>query len=200
MRIEKGGEFPDLTGEVAQRTAVLLNGAFNHDFDIQGLLTDLKRKLSRTSRVIVVLYNPYLRGLFNLANRMGLRKGELPSTFVTRVDLQNLARLSGFDVVRERVAAYCPWQLLGLGTLINRVLPLVPVLRWSSLSYVVVLRPVIPTAKPGLTCVIPARNERGNIENALKRFPNLGCDVEIVFVEGHSSDGTWEEIERVAAA
>jgi len=54
-------------------------------------------------------------------------------------------------------------------------------------------------ARPGISCVIPARNERGNIENALSRFPNLGCETEIVFVEGHSNDGTWEEIQRVAA-
>jgi glycosyltransferase involved in cell wall biosynthesis len=46
---------------------------------------------------------------------------------------------------------------------------------------------------------LPARNERGNIENSLKRFPELGCETEIVFVEGHSNDGTWEEIQRVAA-
>jgi glycosyltransferase involved in cell wall biosynthesis len=55
-------------------------------------------------------------------------------------------------------------------------------------------------SRPGLTCVIPARNERGNIEAALQRFPPLGCPLEIVFVEGHSTDGTWEEIQRVANA
>ena len=37
----------------------------------------------------------------------------------------------------------------------------------------------------------------GNIENALKRMPDLGTKIEVVFVEGHSSDGTWEEIQRV---
>jgi glycosyl transferase family 2 len=200
LRIDKGEEFPDLTGEAGKRTAILLNGSFNYEFDIQGLLTELKRRLSRTSRVLVVLFNPYLRWLFVLANRLGLRHGEVPCTFVTRLDVHNLARLSGFEVVRERVFAYFPWRWLGLGTLINRVLPLVPVFRWSSLAYVVVLRPVIAGERPGLSCVIPARNERGNIENALKRFPALDCEVEIIFAEGHSSDGTWEEIERVTAA
>lgn len=31
------------------------------------------------------------------------------------------------------------------------------------------------------------------------RMPPLGAEQEIIFVEGHSSDGTWEEIERVVA-
>ena len=50
------------------------------------------------------------------------------------------------------------------------------------------------------TIVIPARNERGNIEAAVKRIPRFAETLEIIFVEGHSRDGTWEEIERVAAA
>ena len=50
------------------------------------------------------------------------------------------------------------------------------------------------------TIVIPARNERGNIEAAVKRIPPFADDIEIIFVEGHSTDGTWDEIERVAAA
>jgi hypothetical protein len=191
--------FPDLSGENEKRTAVLVNGTFNHDFDIQGLLVQLRSKLSRTSRVIAVLYNPYPRWSYNLANRLGIRRGDLPSTFVTQIDLQNIVKVSGYEIVRQRLAVYCPWKLLGLGNTINRVLPLVPLVRRLSLTSIVVLRPLPPPSRQGISCVIPARNERGNIENALKRFPDLGCETEIIFVEGHSSDGTWEEILRVAA-
>ncbi len=48
--------------------------------------------------------------------------------------------------------------------------------------------------------IIPARNERGNIEGAVARTPRLGSRTELIFVEGNSSDGTAEEIERVIAA
>jgi hypothetical protein len=197
--IERDESFPNLTEESDQRTAILINGTFNHEFDIQGLLSQLKPKLSRTSRVIAILYNPYLRSLCSFANRLGVRKGELHSTFVTQVDLQNIVKVAGFEIVRSRLAVYCPWKLLGLGNVINRILPLVPLVRWFSLTYIVVLRPLGRPSRPGISCIIPARNERGNIENALKRFPDLGCEAEIVFVEGHSNDGTWEEIQRVAA-
>jgi len=190
--------FPDLTHEETSRTAILINGTFNHHFDIQGLLFLLKGRLSRTSRVLVVLYNPYLRWLYTLANRLHIRRGELPSTFVTSVDLENVAEISGFQIVRRRHVAYIPWKLLGLGDLVNRIMPTLPVLRWLSFSYVATLRPVIPGTPAGISCVIPARNERGNIEGALQRLPDLGCPIEVIFVEGHSNDGTWEEILRVA--
>jgi hypothetical protein len=196
--VGKDEPFPDLTHETEKRTAVLVNGTFNHDYDIQALLMQLKLKLSRTSRVLAVLYNPYLRSLYYLANKIGIRKGELPSTFVTRVDLENIAKVAGFEIVRQRLALYCPWRMLGLGTAINRVLPLIPLVRWLNLTSVMVLRPLPAPSRSGVSCVIPARNERGNIENALKRFPDLGCETEIIFVEGHSTDGTWEEILRVS--
>jgi glycosyltransferase involved in cell wall biosynthesis len=48
--------------------------------------------------------------------------------------------------------------------------------------------------------VIPCRNERGNIEAAVKRLPRFCEDLEIIFVEGHSADGTLLEIERVIGA
>ena len=52
-----------------ERRAVLLNGNLNHDLDIEATLTAIKSRLTRLSRVIVVLYNPYFRGIFWLANR-----------------------------------------------------------------------------------------------------------------------------------
>lgn len=180
--------------------AILLNGTFNYEHDIQGLLQALKTRLTRASRLVVVMYNPYFRLLYQLATALGIRQAEVPTTFITRADLENLAALSGFQVVRIRPVAYSPWRLLGIGSLLNRLLPAVPGLRWLALASVVTLRPVVAAAgKPSLSIVIPARNERGNVEAALRRLPDLGTDVEVIFVEGHSTDGTWEEITRVAA-
>ena len=52
-----------------------------------------------------------------------------------------------------------------------------------------------------LTCsvVVPARNESKNIEGCVARLPQLGKYTEIIFIEGHSSDDTWAEIQRVQA-
>ena len=48
--------------------------------------------------------------------------------------------------------------------------------------------------------MIPARNEAGNIEDAVKRVPEMGLGTEIIFIEGGSEDNTWDEIQRVARA
>jgi glycosyltransferase involved in cell wall biosynthesis len=58
----------------------------------------------------------------------------------------------------------------------------------------------MPKHVESVSVVIPARNERGNIESAVKRLPRFAPRQEIIFVEGHSRDGTQDEIERVIAA
>lgn len=190
-------EIPEAAAGAGQRTAVLLNGNLNYDLDIEATLSRIKSRLNRLSRVIVVLYNPYFRGVFWLATRLGLRRGPLPTTFVTRESLAALAALSGYDIVQVKPVGYLPFRWLGLGSLINRMLPTVPLVRWLGAAAVVVLRPIAASPPPSLTIVIPCRNERGNIEAALTRLPAFPAPVEVIFVEGHSSDGTWEEVQRV---
>jgi hypothetical protein len=178
---------------------VVLDGTLNHSVDIQGLLTGLGRGLQRGDRVAAVLYNPYLRGIYAAADALGLRDHGAPTTFITRVDLHDLARISGYEVVSLRPVAIVPLDLLGIGRWFDGALRAMPGLRWLSPVSVAMLRPVrVSEQAPSLSIVVPARNERGNIEAALARLPEMsGVDVEVIFVEGHSSDGTWEEIERV---
>lgn len=192
-------QLPNLQDEVNTRTAILVNGNFNHSCDIQDLLNDIHKKMARTTRFIAVLYNPYLAFLFRLANWLGLRTGELPTTFLTTADVKNLAHICSFEMVRIRPAVYCPWRLWGVGAALNSILAAIPLVRMLSLTSVVVLRPILRStdARPSLSIVIPARNEFGNIENALKRMPDFGAKIEVIFVEGHSKDDTWAEILRV---
>lgn len=188
------------------RCAFLIAGNINHDLDIQKTFIDIYERLHRHDRLLAVLYNPYFAWVYKLANGLGLRKDEIPSTFLTRKSLNNLARLSGFEVCSLRPAIYFPWKLFGVGMLINFIMPIVPVLRWLCLVNLAVLRPIkLSTVREGasrrgLSVVIPCKNERGNIESAVKELLYLRdhkIPFEILFVEGHSEDGTPGEIDRV---
>lgn len=47
-----------------------------------------------------------------------------------------------------------------------------------------------------VSIIIPVRNESGTIYNIMKQLPDLGKKTELIFVEGNSTDNTWEEIEE----
>jgi hypothetical protein len=199
----KISELEDFRGKISEendsaRVAVVLNGNFNYDLDIQGSLEILKNRLTRNDRLIAILYNPYLRWVYKLASYLHLRKGPEPITFLTRNDLSNLCELTGFRLLQLRPMVYFPCELLGLGNLINRILSLIPGIRWLGFTSVAVLQPVIPNKiNTSVSVIIPARNERGNIPDALERIKKLNISqIEVIFIEGHSTDGTWQEIQN----
>ena len=47
--------------------------------------------------------------------------------------------------------------------------------------------------------IIAARNESGHIDELLERIPDMGSHTEIIFVEGNSTDDTYEAIARAIA-
>ena len=47
-----------------------------------------------------------------------------------------------------------------------------------------------------VSAIVPARNEAGNIPNIFERVPEMGGGTELVFVEGHSHDQTYQVIEE----
>jgi glycosyltransferase involved in cell wall biosynthesis len=72
-----------------------------------------------------------------------------------------------------------------------------------ALTNMMIARPqpeIDPNYKPLVSVVVPARNEAGNIVNILERVPDMGGGTEIVFVEGNSTDDTFETIKREVAA
>jgi hypothetical protein len=199
-RVDDIASIPDVSEHPERRLVVLLKGNTNHSTRIQQDLTEIRARLNRFCRVVLINYNPYYAPVVKAATVAGLRKGPIPNTFLTRGDLGNLAELSGYQSVSVEPNVQIPWRLLGLGSAANALLSMLPGLRWLSLWAMITLRPRVAEKKPpSISVVIPARNERGNIENALRRLPEFSGAVEVIFVEGHSSDGTWDEIQRVAA-
>jgi glycosyltransferase involved in cell wall biosynthesis len=55
---------------------------------------------------------------------------------------------------------------------------------------------VLPEPRPAsVSIIVPSRNEAGNVQAAIDRTPLLGSQTELIFVEGGSTDGTWETIQ-----
>ncbi len=59
-------------------------------------------------------------------------------------------------------------------------------------------REKLPIPNPSISIVVPARNEKGTIEQIARELPSLGSFTEVIFIEGNSTDDTWMEVQRVA--
>ncbi len=179
------------------RTVFLVNGNLNYNLDCQQLLRDLRKKSTRHTRIAIIAYNPYLRWVYRVANALKIRQGPFPLCFLTKSDIHNLATISGFEVIQFKSVGFLPFRLFGLGDLINRVLSETPIVRNLSFASVIWLRPVGDEPREySLSIIVPARNEAGNIARLFEQLPEIAAkEIEIIFVEGNSSDDTWEKIQ-----
>jgi len=170
--------------------------------DCQAFLAQLHVLCSRETRLVIGYFSHLWYPLLSLADRLKLRMAYPDQNVLSPADVAALARLADFEPVKSEQRVLSPMRLLGLGRFLNRFVSVLPGFRALALRHYVVcrsLRELGPQVRSA-TVVVPARNERGNIEPAVQRIPKFCDDIEIIFIEGHSKDGTYAEMERVRAA
>jgi hypothetical protein len=147
------------------------------------------------SRVLVTFYNPSWEPILRFASWLGLRDDRSTVNWLDCGDITNLLNLSGFEVIYHQKRLLLPIWIPLLSWLVNNFLAKVPIINEMCLTEYVIARP-LPLQVKEMSCsvIIPARNEEGNIEDCLRRLPKLGTFTEVIFVEGHSQDDTWQKI------
>ncbi len=132
-----------------------------------------------------------------LARTLGLIRPVLQQNWLTRHDIADLLQLAGFEVLREFQEVLWPFRTPVLGSVFNRILVKLWPLNHLAVTNVTVARPFPRprSSKTAVSVIIPARNEAGNIPEIFARVPEMGSGTELVFVEGHSRDGTAGAIE-----
>jgi len=180
---------------------ILIADTFGSLDDCQSLLESLHQLCTNQTRVIIAYFSHLWYPALKFSEHLGLRMPQRQQNVLAAADIRALAALADFEIVKAEARMLMPARMLGLGRVINRFVAPFPIIRNLCLRHYSVCRSLrrIDDGIKSATIVIPARNERGNIEIAIQRIPRFVEDLEIIFVEGHSTDGTWEEIERVAA-
>lgn len=191
----QAGEFLDLPGTYDY---IIISDTLNITADVQRLFEQLHRIARPDTRLLVNCHNSLWRPLFAPARWLGLKVAHPQYSWLATSDVLNLLALARWQPVTRQNRLLIPVRLLGLDLLVNRWLA--PLLQWFCLTIFITARPARARngTPPTASVIIPARNEAGNIEAAVRRTPQMGGGTELIFVEGHSTDNTWAEIQRVA--
>lgn len=182
---------------------IILSDVLNELWDVQTVFDRLKPYCAPHTRIIVNTYSRLWELPLRLAKAIGLAHPGIGRNWLQLNDVTNLLYLSDFDVIRTWQEFLCPVSVPGLHQLCNRFLVKLWPFRWFALANFVMARPMPrrdPAAAPIVSVIVPARNEQGNIAAILDRTPELGGGTELIFVEGHSKDDTYGEIQRQIAA
>jgi SAM-dependent methyltransferase len=184
--------------------AVIADRLVHSVLDIRALLASLRARLTEDGRVYLTAFNYLWELPTRLAEASGWKLPSPISNWLSESDFDNLFALAGLEVVRFEDRVLMPLPVPLAGDAVNRYLARLP--GWQRLSlyriYVLRKRALAPPRRRSVTVsvVVPARNEAGNVEGAIARTPVMGAGTELIFVEGGSSDGTWERIQEAMAA
>jgi hypothetical protein len=198
-------EFVHAAGETFVRDEsfdyVVLSDLVPFAHDLLAIFQNVARMTHPRSRVIIHSYSQLWRPLIRAAEALRLKPRKPIRNWVTPEDIENLLGLAGFEVISVTRRLIVPKRIPFLTTFLNGVVANVWPFTLLSLTYWVTARPR-PTAQSNplsVSVVVPCRNEAGTIAEIVERVPEMGAGTELVFVEGGSTDGTREEIERQIA-
>jgi SAM-dependent methyltransferase len=182
---------------------IILSGLVNDLWDVQDIFEKLHSAVYPGTRLVLNFYNNLWRIPLSLLKRLGLGFEVLEKNWLSPHDIFNLLELSGFEVIKHSPCILCPLSVPLLSSLANRYMVRLLPFSWFALTTILVARPA-PTREhdksrksPSVSVIIPTRNEAGNIRSILERVPRLGEETEFIFVEGHSTDNTYETIEKM---
>jgi SAM-dependent methyltransferase len=200
MRVELANALSCSLGE--RYDAIVADRIVHSTADVQRLLDNLVRHLADDGRIYLTCFNYMWSVLLAAATKLGLLERGPEENWLGESTLASLFALADLEVVKTDDRMLAPIGVpLFAGALNNVVAKLRP-FRFGSLYRIYTLRKkqVVRPKGPKVTVVVPARNEKGNILAAIQRTPVMGGGTEIIFVEGGSSDGTYERIQEVVRA
>ena len=183
---------------------IVISNLIGYMDDIQHLLNEVKKCCHPNTKVIVQYYNSIWEPVIKFAEIIGLKKHTFLQNWLGTKDINNLLYISGFEVYRNTKRMLCPIYIPFLSFILNNYLAKFIIFKFFGLNIYSFAKPAAEInpekyeKKFSTSVVIPAKNESGNIEAAILRIPDFGKHVEIIFMEGNSTDDSWQKIQEVA--
>jgi len=202
-------QFPELTFLVQDAEELKIEEKFDYIilsdlistvWDVQKVFSNLTKASTSKTKIILNFHNYLWEPILKSGEIFGIKAKNIISNWLTYEDVRNLCELEGFEVIRKVRKILIPKRIPIANGIFNSFLSNLPIINSLSLICFITIQKKIETNEErSVSIVIPARNEKGNIEQAILRTPIFGSRQEFIFVEGHSSDGTYDEILRVKA-
>jgi SAM-dependent methyltransferase len=180
---------------------VIISDLLNDLWDVQTVFDRITHLIGARSRIVINFYSRVWQVPLDLVRWLGLARPALEQNWLAPEDIANVLYLCRNEIVRQWSEILFPLEVPIIAEICNRFLVKVWPFRLAALTNFIVARPrptdnPLPLRKTIVSVVVPARNEAGNIPSIFQRVPEMGDGTELVFVEGHSLDETYDAIRQ----
>ncbi len=195
-------EMPAENIEISEKfDIIILSNLIGFLDDIDLVFNQLHKLAHPHTRIIVTTYSRMWEPMIRFAELIHIKRRTPEQNWISREDLTNMLYLAGFETFRTNSDLLIPFNIPLIAPLFNRFLAHLPFFQYFDLNQFHFAR-ITPKDddwqdKYSVSVIIPACNEAGNIDDAVRRIPEMGKSTEIIFVEGNSTDDTWQAIQDV---
>lgn len=174
---------------------IIFKNSLAHTDDIQKEIKETYKRSNRDTRVLVIYFSFLWKPILDLAQYLKLRTPAQTKepNWLSQDDINNLFYLENFEKVKEGKHLIFPFPGK-IFEILNNVLSNLPITKDLSLITYQIYRPLFERKKYSISIIVPARNESGNIRGLISKLPKLNAKTEVVFIEGHSKDNTYQKI------
>ena len=184
-----------------QYDIIILAGVIGYFDNVVDVLNSLRKVCHEKTKIIISYYNFMWEPFLRLSEFIGVKKKTPKMNWLTRKDIENILYLSDYESFRTTRRLLIPFRIPLISYIFNKFIGRLPFFNLFCVNEFINARPLFhykeENTDHSTTVVIPARNESGNIEDAIKRIPAFGKHIEIIYVEGNSTDDTWDKIQEV---
>jgi SAM-dependent methyltransferase len=177
---------------------IILSDLVGSLWDIQTVLENLHSVCHERTRIIVSCYSYLWEPVMQTAEKLNLKLRQPIQNWLSLRDIMNILSITGFETIRSEKKILLPKFIPLISWFFNAFIANLPFFRLLTLTNFIIARPLNKSIlEYSVSIIIPAKNEKSNIENAILRTPSFGKSQEFIFVEGNSIDYTYEEMQRI---
>ena len=174
---------------------VIISDLIGFLWDVQNTFKSLKKVCGKNTKIIISSYNYLWEPFLKFAELLGLKHRQPEQNWFSMKDITGLLDLEGFETIKIDRKILIPKNIPLFNFVFNSFVANLPLFNHLCLSNILIARKHPDEIEDySVSIVVPAKNEKGNIENAILRIPEFGMSQEIIFMEGNSKDGTYEEM------
>ncbi len=177
---------------------VILSGVLPQLYDLHSSLAAIAGLCHRDTRLIIATFSRLWQPVIRLGEACGLKQRIIDESWLPSDEIGNILAQNDFAMIRQTEGILLPLDVPLLSDLVNRWVAPLPLLRQLDLCTITIARTVPATAadpSDSVSVIVPVRNESGNIPMLVNRLPVMADTQEVIFVEGNSSDDTWQAVQ-----
>lgn len=176
---------------------IVMIDVVDHVHDVMDVFHSLYRFCHSETQVILTTINPWWDPILSVMEKFGAKMPEGPHNFIEKRNLTKMLELMDFSISYSGYMLLFPKKIPVLSFLANSIgTRMWGIQKMSAVQYMLI-HPMVKNdidLRLGCSVIIPCYNEQDNIEEAIRRTPQMGRETEIIVVNDCSTDNTAQKV------